>query len=154
MSSPEKRAREDKRDQKQREKERRRFEKRHTPPREPELTTASEIVGNVRSIDDVVRSLLSGGESSGSRSAAPLPSKLFVGSLSDATTSAGLRAHFAPHAELAESVVITDRATGASRNFGFVTLVDRKDAAAVIAALHHSELDGSRIVVTVATERR
>ena len=153
MSTPEKRAREDKRDQKQREKERRRFEKRHTAPRDPELTTAAEINGNVRSIDEVMQSLLSG-EAAAPRSAAPLPTKLFVGSLSDATTSAKLRAHFEPYGAVAEAVVITDRVTGATRNFGFVTMVDRKDAPNAIGALHHSELDGSRIVVSVATERR
>ena len=152
MSTSEKRAREDQRNQKQREKDARRREKRHAPRSEPELTTAAEIVGNVRSIEEVMQGLL-GGERI-ERSAPPLPTKLFVGSLSDSTKSAGLRAHFEPYGEIVEAVVITDRATGATRNFGFVTMADRKDAAAVIAALQHSELDGSRIVVNVATERR
>lgn len=87
------------------------------------------------------------------RSAPTIPSKLFVGSLSDNTTSAGLRAHFEPHGAIVEAVVITDRGTGASRNFGFVTMADRKAAPGVISKLHHSELDGYRIVVNVATER-
>ena len=152
MSTFEKRAREDQRDQKQREKEQRRRDKRHAPRSEPELTTAAEIVGNVRSIEEVMRTLLSGEPVE--RSAPPLPTKLFVGSLSDTTGSAALRSHFEPYGAIIEAVVITDRATGATRNFGFVTMADRKDAAAVIDALQHSELDGSRIVVNVATERR
>jgi len=65
-----------------------------------------------------------------------------------------LRNHFEPHGPVAEAVVITDRNSGASRNFGFVTVADRKAAPAVITALHHSELDGNRIVVNVATEKR
>jgi hypothetical protein len=153
MSTPQKRAREALRDEKAREKNLRRREKRHTGSAEPELVTADEIAGNLLSIDEVMNSLFAG-KNTVERSAAPIPSKLFVGSLSDETTSAMLHAHFSAHAKIAEAVVITDRATGASRNFGFVTVVDRKDAPAVLEALHHSELDGSRIVVNVATERR
>src|ERR1700712_1474409 len=152
MSTFEKRAREDKRDQKAREKEQRRNDKRNMPTNGPELTTQAEIVGNLRSIEEVMASLQGGARVQ--RSAPALPSKLFVGSLSDATTSATLRAHFEPHGVIAEAVVITDRGTGATRNFGFVTMADRKDAPAAISALHHSELDGYRIVVNVATESR
>jgi hypothetical protein len=153
MSTFEKRAREDKRDQKARDKERRRLNKRSGGPSEPQLTTVEEIVGNLRSIEEVMQSLQGGGPVV-KRSAAPLPTKLFVGSLSDVTTSAGLRAHFEPYGQIAEAVVIMDRNTGATRNFGFVTMAERKDAPAAISALHHSELDGNRIVVNVATENR
>jgi hypothetical protein len=153
MNSPEKRAREDKRDQKRREKEQRRRERRHEAPRGPEFTTAADIIGNVRSIEEVMLDLQGGGPRI-DRSAAALPAKLFVGSLSDATTSAQLRAHFEPHAAVAEAAVIKDRDSGRSRNFGFVVLADRKDAARVIETLHRSNLDGSHIVVNVATERR
>ena len=80
--------------------------------------------------------------------------KLFVGSLSNETTSADLRAHFESFGQIIEAKVITDRATGATRNFGFVNMADRKEALAAITALHQSELDGSRIIVNVATETR
>jgi RNA recognition motif-containing protein len=89
-----------------------------------------------------------------SRGARPLPIKLFVGSLSNATTSESLRVHFAAHGTIAEAVVIVDRNTGASRKFGFVTMADRKEGPAAIRALDGSELDGHRIVVSVATETR
>jgi RNA recognition motif-containing protein len=152
MSTFEKRAREDKRDQKARQKEQRRFDKRNIGPAEPELVTADAIAGNMRSIEEVMRSIT--GDTRVQRSAPTIPTKLFVGSLSDNTTSASLRKHFEPHGVIAEAVVITDRGTGATRNFGFVTMADRKDAPGVISALHHSELDGHRIVVNVATESR
>ena len=152
MSTSEKRAREDKRDQKRRDKESRRRDKKFAPRTGPELTTAAEIVGNIRSIEEVMASL--GAGRSVERSAPPLPTKLFVGSLSDSTGSAKLRAHFEPFGAIVEAVVITDRDTGRTRNFGFVTLADRKDAPRAISALHQSELDGSSIVVNVATERR
>jgi hypothetical protein len=153
MSTSEKRAREDKRDQKQREKDQRRREKRHMAPAAPELTTAAEIVGRVRSIEEVMLSLQGGGTPV-QRSAPALPTKLFVGSLNDSTNNARLRAHFEPHGAITEAVVITDRDSGRTRNFGFVTMADRKDAPRAISALHESELDGNRIVVNVATERR
>jgi len=153
LNSPEKRAREEKRDRRAREKEQRRLERQNTrggggPP----IVTQEEIVGNLRSIEEVMRSLQDGGTTP--RSAATIPTKLFVGSLSDDTTSAGLRAHFEPHGLVSEAVVITDRATGASRNFGFVTMADRKDAPNAIRVLHQSELDGNTIVVNVATDKR
>jgi RNA recognition motif-containing protein len=151
MSTPEKRAREDKRDRKARQKEQRRLDKRNAPSSGPQLVTADEINGNLRSIEEVMRSLEGGTRMP--RSAATIPTKLFVGSLSDSTTSASLRAHFEPFGVVAEAVVITDRNTGASRNFGFVTMADRKDGPGAISALHHSDLDGNRIVVNVATER-
>jgi RNA recognition motif len=153
LSTSEKRAREDKRNQKARDKQQRRIEKRNSPSRGgPEIVSAADIIGNVRSIEEVMRSLEGGNQIE--RSAPAIPAKLFVGSLSDATTSAALRNHFEPHSPVAEAVVITDRSTGASRNFGFVTVADRKAVPAVISALHHSELDGNRIVVNVATEKR
>ena len=152
MSTFEKRAREDKRDRKARDKEQRRLDKRNVPSSGPQLVTAAEINGNLRSIEEVMRSLEGGNRTP--RSAATIPTKLFVGSLSDSTSNATLRAHFEPFGLVAEAVVITDRSTGASRNFGFVTMADRKDAPATISALHHSELDGNRIVVNVATENR
>jgi RNA recognition motif-containing protein len=153
VSTPEKRAREEKRDRKARIKEQRRIDRANSPSSGPQIVTAEEINGNLRSIEEVMRSL-EGGNGQPQRSAATIPTKLFVGSLSDDTTSAALRAHFEPFGLVAEAVVITDRGTGASRNFGFVTMADRKDAPGAISALHHSELDGNRIVVNVATDKR
>lgn len=153
MSTPEKRAREEKRNIKARNKEQRRLERRNAPSRgEPEIVSAADIVGYAPAIEDVMQSLQ--GTNQVVRSAPAIPAKLFVGSLNDRTTSASLRNHFEPHGAIAEAVVITDRNTGASRNFGFVTVMDRKNAPAMISALHHSELDGNLIVVNVATERR
>ena len=152
MSTFEKRAREEKQRQRAREKEQRRNERRHLAPNQPQFVSAAEIQGSLPSIDQVMASL-QGGTTPAQRSAATIPTKLFVGSLSDATTSAALRAHFEPHGAVAEAAVIMDRGSGASRGFGFVTMADRKDAPGAIEALHHSELDGRRIVVSVATER-
>ena len=153
MSTFEKRAREDKRNQKARGKAQRRMEKRNAPPSTgSEFITVAEIVGHVRSVEETMRSLQM--DTYAPRSAPSVPMKLFVGSLSNETTSADLRAHFESFGQIVEAKVITDRATGATRNFGFVNMADRKEALAAITALHQSELDGSRIVVNVATETR
>ena len=54
--------------------------------------------------------------------------KLFVGSLSWNIDDRGLREAFAPHGEITEATVITDRDSGRSRGFGFVTFADDEAA--------------------------
>ncbi len=76
--------------------------------------------------------------------------KLFVGSLSWNTDDRGLRAAFEPHGEITEATVITDRDSGRSRGFGFVTFADDEAADKAVAALNESELDGRTIKVDVA----
>jgi RNA recognition motif-containing protein len=76
--------------------------------------------------------------------------KLFVGSLSWGTNDEALRDAFAPYGEINEAVVITDRDTGRSRGFGFVTFEDDEAADKAIAALNGTELDGRTIRVDVA----
>jgi len=79
--------------------------------------------------------------------------KLFVGSLSWNTDDHGLREAFAPHGEITEAIVITDRDSGRSRGFGFVTFADDGAAEKAVAALNQTELDGRTIRVDVAQER-
>jgi cold-inducible RNA-binding protein len=79
--------------------------------------------------------------------------KLFVGSLSWNTDDRGLRAAFEPHGEVTEATVITDRDSGRSRGFGFVTFADDEAAQKAVAALNQTELDGRTIKVDVAQER-
>lgn len=76
--------------------------------------------------------------------------KLFVGSLSWNTDDRALRDAFSPHGEVTEATVISDRDTGRSRGFGFVTFADDAAADKAVAALNQSELDGRTIKVDVA----
>ena len=76
--------------------------------------------------------------------------KLFVGSLSWGTNDDALRDAFAVHGEISEAVVITDRDTGRSRGFGFVTFADDDSADKAVAALNQTDLDGRTIKVDVA----
>jgi len=79
--------------------------------------------------------------------------KLFVGSLSWNTDDNGLREAFAPHGEITQATVVTDRDTGRSRGFGFVTFADDECADRAVAALNQTELDGRTIKVDVAQAR-
>ena len=76
--------------------------------------------------------------------------KLFVGSLSWDTNDDGLRNAFSVHGEVSEAVVITDRDSGRSRGFGFVTFDQDEAADAAVAALNGTDLDGRAIKVDVA----
>lgn len=49
--------------------------------------------------------------------------KLFVGGLPYHTTDKSLREHFNVYGDIEEAVVITDRQTGKSRGYGFVSIV-------------------------------
>ena len=80
--------------------------------------------------------------------------KLFVGSLSWGTNDEALRDAFSAHGQVSEAVVISDRDTGRSRGFGFVTFEDDEAADKAIAALNGAELDGRTIRVDVAQAKQ
>jgi RNA recognition motif-containing protein len=77
--------------------------------------------------------------------------KLFVGGLAWATTSESLRKAFEVYGDVAEAKVITDRETGRSRGFGFVTMTNAADADAAITAMDGKELDGRAVRVNEAS---
>ena len=78
--------------------------------------------------------------------------KLFVGSLPWSTTSETLKELFATYGEVTEAVVITDRATGRSKGFGFVTFAKPEDAQKALE-MAGKEVEGRAIVVNVAKPR-
>uniref|UniRef100_A0A0D3GIS0 RRM domain-containing protein n=1 Tax=Oryza barthii TaxID=65489 RepID=A0A0D3GIS0_9ORYZ len=69
--------------------------------------------------------------------------KVFVGGLAWETRSEGLRAHFEAYGEILEAVVITDRATGRSKGYGFVTFRD-PDSARMACMDPYPVIDGRR----------
>lgn len=79
--------------------------------------------------------------------------KLFVGGLSWDTNSDGLRTAFEQYGEVTDSAVISDRETGRSRGFGFVTFANGSDADNAIEGMNGQELDGRTLNVNVARER-
>lgn len=79
--------------------------------------------------------------------------KLFVGGLAWATDDDSLRNAFEQFGTVTDSKVITDRETGRSRGFGFVTLSSSDEAQRAIAEMDGQNLDGRSIRVNEAQER-
>ena len=146
-----KRQREMSQAKKKEEKAQERANRRGRGPKELQVVSASDLQGDLPSIEDAMRAIENPGQVP--RSAAGIPARLFVGNLSSATTEADLRAAFGAFGPIADAIVMVDRGTGAPRGFGFVTMANRKDAPRAIKELDGSELKGSSIAVNVATER-
>ena len=79
--------------------------------------------------------------------------KIFVGGLAWATTDEGLRTACEEFGTVTDAKVITDRDSGRSRGFGFVTFTTEEEAQAALEGLQNTELDGRTIRVDSAQER-
>ncbi len=79
--------------------------------------------------------------------------KLFVGGLAWATDDEGLRRAFEQFGEVTDAKVISDRDTGRSRGFGFVTFSEAAAADQAVNEMNGSQLDGRAINVNEARER-
>ncbi|XP_020583040.1 glycine-rich RNA-binding protein 4, mitochondrial [Phalaenopsis equestris] len=96
-------------------------------------------------------------EDSGSKELPPLSTpKLFVSGLSRLTTDEKLKEAFSPYGQLLEAKVITDRASGRSKGFGFVSYATIEEADKARYAMNAKFLDGWVIFVDPAKpkERR
>jgi RNA recognition motif-containing protein len=78
---------------------------------------------------------------------------IFVGNLSRQTVESDLRAAFEAHGQVSTAKVITDRATGESKGFGFVEMPQQSEAEAAIANLNGKELQGRALTVNVSRPR-
>lgn len=79
--------------------------------------------------------------------------KLYVGGLSWGTSEDALASEFEQFGQLEEVKIITDRETGRSRGFGFVTYVNDNDAKNAIDEMNGRVLDGRNLSVNEARER-
>ena len=70
------------------------------------------------------------------------------------TKDDGLRQAFAPYGEITEAKVVTDRDTGRSRGFGFVTFARDEDAKTAISKMDGTSLDGKTIKVNEAQAKK
>jgi RNA recognition motif-containing protein len=149
VSSVGKRQREAEKARKRRQKAETRQRRRERGPGEIPISTAEEITGDLSAAEDAAKA-----RAAAPRGAKAIPARLFVGSLSWDTSADDLREAFGAFGVVVDAVVVSDRDTGKSRGFGFVTMENRKDAARAIDELNGSELDGRNIVVNLATERQ
>jgi len=80
--------------------------------------------------------------------------RLYVGNLSFDATSDSVRKAFAEIGEVTDVHVATDRETGRSRGFAFVTMGSAQQAADAISRMNGAMLDGRPLRVNEAEERR
>jgi RNA recognition motif-containing protein len=80
--------------------------------------------------------------------------KVYVGNLPYNIDSDKLKELFAAHGEVTEAVVISDRNTGRSKGFGFVTFADDDGAKKAIAEMNGKEFDGRELKVNEAKPRK
>jgi RNA recognition motif-containing protein len=79
--------------------------------------------------------------------------KLYVGNLSFETTENDLQDLFEKHGQVNEVHLVTDRMTGKSRGFAFVTMNDNAQATAAMSGLNGHELNGRPLTVNEARPR-
>lgn len=80
--------------------------------------------------------------------------KLYVGNLAYSTTDSSLETLFGRVGSVVKATVIMDRETGRSKGFGFVEMADEAGAAAAIAQLNGTQLDGRALKVAEAQARQ
>lgn len=79
--------------------------------------------------------------------------KLYIGGLPWATDSDSLKEHFNSYGDVVEAKVVTDRQTGRSKGFGFVTFSNEEEAKKAIE-LDGTDMGGRIIRVDLAKDTR
>lgn len=79
--------------------------------------------------------------------------KLYVGNISFNTSDRDLQDAFDEFGTALEVHLVTDRATGRPRGFGFVTMSTEEEAQAAIEGLNGKTIDGRALTVNIARPR-
>ena len=82
-----------------------------------------------------------------------MANRLYVGNLSFSSNDQSLRDAFSAHGEVVDVHVVSDRMTGQSRGFGFVTMGSHEQAQVAMSAMSGADLDGRTLKVNEAEER-
>ena len=93
---------------------------------------------------------LGNGSVADNRIKSPIIMKLYVGNLSFDMTERTLRELFEPFGTVTEVKLITDRETGESRGFGFVTMSNVSEGNAAIKGLDGKDKGGRKLTVNEA----
>jgi RNA recognition motif-containing protein len=75
---------------------------------------------------------------------------IYVGNFSFSMTESELRSLFEPHGSIESTSIATDRDTGRSRGFGFVSMPNDEEAEKAMAALNGTDLGGRALTVNEA----
>jgi RNA recognition motif-containing protein len=79
--------------------------------------------------------------------------RLYVGNLPFSATQETLREAFSRSGQVNDVHIVTDRESGQSRGFAFVTMGNAHEAATAIAAMNGANLEGRALRVNEAEER-
>lgn len=82
-----------------------------------------------------------------------MSNKLFVGNLAWEVEFQDLKDAFGKYGEITDAFVATDKFSGRSRGFGFVTFAEEADAEKAKAEMQGFELKGREINVDDATQK-
>ena len=77
-----------------------------------------------------------------------------MGGLSWNTTDDSLKAAFSSYGEITYHRVATDRESGQSRGFGFVTFASAEQARGALAVMHDARIKGRQVRMSIAEDRR
>jgi RNA recognition motif-containing protein len=80
--------------------------------------------------------------------------RLYVGNLSFNTTADGVRTAFQEFGTVSDVHLVTDRETGRSRGFAFVTMGTPEEAAKAIQGMDGKQVDGRPLRVNEAEQRQ
>ena len=80
--------------------------------------------------------------------------KIYVGNLSYSTTEETLRNQFSQFGEVETVTIIIDKITNRSKGFGFVEMTDDEAARDAISTLNQKDIDGRKVRVNEAEERK
>ena len=75
---------------------------------------------------------------------------MYVGNLPFSVTSDNLKKLFSPYGEITEATVISDKFSGRSKGFGFVTFADKASAEKAIDEMNGKEAEGRALKVNEA----
>lgn len=76
--------------------------------------------------------------------------KLYVGNISWDASDQDLQDYFGQFGTVEEAIIITDRMSGRSKGFGFVTMSTDEEAQAAIAGTHEKDFMGRPLTVNEA----
>lgn len=79
-----------------------------------------------------------------------VPNKLYVGNLPWSVTTDQLREMFSEAGEVTDAIVLSDKFTGRSKGFGFVTYATEEEAEKAIEMFNEKEIEGRALVVNKA----
>ena len=82
-----------------------------------------------------------------------MENRLYVGNLPFSATDEELKQAFSAHGTVTEVALISDRVTGRSRGFAFVTMSSPDEANAAVSGMHGKDFGGRSLTVNIASPR-